>query len=62
MGSLPTTENINQNTYPLWAHVYLVNRTDIDPGSDAAYLRELILAPQGQEMIARCGYVPVFNQ
>jgi len=61
-GVAATTENIHNHIYPLWAHVYLVNRTDMDPGSNAAYLRELILAPQGQEMIARCGYVPVFNQ
>lgn len=61
-GVAATTENIQNHTYPLWAHVYLVYRTDIDLKSNAAYLRELILAPQGQEMIARSGYVPVFNQ
>lgn len=58
-GVAATSENISNHTYPLWADVYLVNRVDLDPSSNAAYMRELILSPQGQEIIERCGYVPI---
>ncbi len=58
-GVAATSENIGNHAYPLWADVYLVTRADLDPASNAAYMRELILSPKGQEIIERCGYVPV---
>jgi phosphate transport system substrate-binding protein len=60
-GVAATSDNIRNHTYPLWAEVYLVSRTDLDPTSNAAYLREMILSPQGQEIIKKCGYVPIYN-
>jgi ABC-type phosphate transport system substrate-binding protein len=60
-GVAATSDNIRNHTYPLWAEVYLVSRTDLDPTSNAAYIREMILSPQGQEIIKKCGYVPIYN-
>jgi ABC-type phosphate transport system substrate-binding protein len=60
-GVAATSENIRNHTYPLWAEVYLVSRTDLDPTCNSAYIREMILSPRGQEIIKRCGYVPIYN-
>lgn len=44
--------------YPFVAPVLLVTRTDLDPTSVAAQLRRWLLAPDGQRVVARSGYVP----
>jgi phosphate transport system substrate-binding protein len=60
-GVAATSQSIGNHTYPLWADVYMVSRADLDPTSNAACMRELILSPKGQEIIERCGYVPVWR-
>lgn len=55
----PTYDNIISRKYPLWADVYLVSRVDLDPTSNAAHIRDLILSPTGQQLIKKTGYVPI---
>jgi phosphate transport system substrate-binding protein len=50
---------IAAGAYPLVTFVYLVHRRDLPPGRPAARLRDWLLTPAGQAVIAESGYVPL---
>ena len=56
-GITPTTENIENGTYPLASCFYAVTRSDADENTLA--LVEWICGPQGQALVEKCGYTPV---
>ncbi len=56
-GVAPTTENIENGTYPLASHFYAVTRSDASENTKK--LLEWILSAQGQELIERTGYTPL---
>jgi phosphate transport system substrate-binding protein len=45
--------------YPLGTFVYLAHRADLPPASAAARLRDWLLSPAGQAVVAESGYVPL---
>ena len=45
--------------YPLITFVYLAHRADLRADSAAARLRDWLLTPAGQAVIAESGYVPL---
>jgi ABC-type phosphate transport system substrate-binding protein len=45
--------------YPLITFVYLAHRADLPPGSAGARVRDWLLTPAGQAVIAESGYVPL---
>jgi phosphate transport system substrate-binding protein len=58
-GILPTSESIRSRRYPLVSEVYVVVRRGT-PGDPPAYrLRDWMLGPTGQAVVAESGYVPV---
>ena len=56
-GVEPTEENIGLRKYPLAAEVYVAIRADQSAGSPAVVLRDWLLSPEGQEVVAKSGYV-----
>lgn len=56
-GAAPTTENIENGTYPLASHFYAVTRSDASENTKK--LLAWILSEQGQELIERTGYTPL---
>jgi len=57
-GVQPTLENIKSRVYPYTTEVYAVLRSDSPSNSLAARLRDWLLTPQGQELVAQSGYAP----
>lgn len=45
--------------YPLMTFVYLAHRADLPAGSAGARLRDWLLTPAGQAVVAESGYVPL---
>lgn len=60
-GVLPTSETIADGSYPLAAEVYVVVRQDVFKDSLAYLLRDWLLTPEGQEVVAGSGYVPIVS-
>lgn len=58
-GVTPTAETIGNGTYPLTAEVYVAIRGDEPSGSSASHLRDWLLTEDGQETVAKSGYVPL---
>lgn len=58
-GVLPSSQTIQNGTYPLVTEVYAVTRAGISPDSAAARLRDWLLTPAGQAAVAKSGYVPL---
>ncbi len=56
-GAAPTTENIENGTYPLASHFYAVTRSDASENTKK--LLDWILGEQGQQLIERAGYTPL---
>jgi len=56
-GVEPNVENIAENIYPITVPVVAVTARPLSP--EASLLLEWILSPQGQELVARTGYVPL---
>ena len=58
-GVQPHPSTIANGRYPLVTDVYLVHRSDLKAGSPAARLRDWLLSPAGQAIVAESGYVPL---
>jgi len=58
-GVMPTAETIGTQTYPFSAPVLVVIRENLDPNSLAYQMRDWLLSPDGQGVVAKSGYVPV---
>lgn len=58
-GVRPEPATIASGRYPLVTFVYLAHRADLPPGSAAARLRDWLLTPPGQAVVAESGYVPL---
>lgn len=56
-GVQPTRDTIQTGTYPLTSQVYMVTRTDLPQDSTAMMLRDWLLSPGGQDVVASSGYV-----
>ena len=57
-GVYPSLENIQSGDYPLVSEFYAVYRADND-NENIPILLDWLLSPEGQEMIAATGYIPV---
>lgn len=57
-GVQPTLETIKEREYPFTSEVYSVTRADSSPTSLAVRLRDWLLTPEGQELVAQSGYAP----
>jgi phosphate transport system substrate-binding protein len=58
-GIMPSADTIRNRTYPYATEVYAVVRTDAKPDSAAVRLRDWLLTPEGQQLVAESGYVPL---
>ena len=58
-GAAPSIENIQNGSYPFVADFYAV--TNGEPTGSAKQLIEWILSPQGQEIIEKTGYIPLYR-
>lgn len=58
-GIPPTPENIANGSYPLCTNVYVVTRKGLQPDHPASILRDWLLSPDGQQVVAASGYVPI---
>ncbi len=58
-GVSPEPATIAAGRYPLITFVYLAHRADLRADSAAARLRDWLLTPAGQAVIAESGYVPL---
>lgn len=58
-GIAPDPVTIAGERYPLVTFVYLAHRADLRVDSAAARLRDWILTPAGQAVVAESGYVPL---
>jgi ABC-type phosphate transport system substrate-binding protein len=58
-GFAPTPDNIRSRVYPLVTDVLLVIRRDLAVDHPARRLSEWLLTPEGQEIVAESGYVPI---
>jgi phosphate transport system substrate-binding protein len=56
-GVWPTALTISTRLYPFTAPIWVIVRTDLDPASTAYRMRDWLLTPDGQEVVARSGYV-----
>ncbi|MBN2043384.1 MAG: substrate-binding domain-containing protein [Anaerolineales bacterium] len=61
-GVLPTDETISDGTYPFVTEVFVVLRGDADPESPEVRLRNWLLTPEGQAVVAESGYIPVIGE
>ena len=57
-GIYPGIENIENGTYPIASEFFAVTRSDADENTKA--MVEWILSPQGQELIEKTGYTPLY--
>lgn len=55
----PSPATIGAHGYPFTSDVLMVIRADLDPQSLASQLRDWLLTPSGQAVVAMSGYVPV---
>ena len=58
-GVMPCQKTIAEGSYPFVTDVYVVTRKDLPGDHSAARLRDWLLTPAGQEVIAESGYVPL---
>ncbi len=58
-GVKPTFDTIAARRYPLTTPVYVVIRRDTPAGHRARELRDWLLSPAGQQVVAASGYVPI---
>jgi len=58
-GVSPTAETIRNRTYPLVTEVFAVTRRDSAADHSARRLRDWLLTPAGQQVIAETEYVPL---
>jgi len=58
-GVAPSAESVAARTYPLTAEVWVVVRAQDAPESPAKRLRDVLVGPVGQSLVARSGYVPM---
>jgi phosphate transport system substrate-binding protein len=58
-GCLPSPETIGSREYPYTSEVYVVVRKDVAEDGTALRLRDWMLTPKGQSVIAESGYVPI---
>ncbi len=52
----PTLESIENREYPFTSELYSVARADSSPTSLAVRVRDWLLTPEGQELVAQSGY------
>ncbi len=57
-GVYPDSASIQNRTYPYATEVYMVTRGGFPNDEPAYQLREWLLTPDGQALIAASGYVP----
>ncbi|MBQ4052309.1 MAG: substrate-binding domain-containing protein [Clostridia bacterium] len=57
-GIAPTEENVANGTYPIASEFYAVTRKDCSENTQK--LLQWIQSPQGQELIAKTGYTPLY--
>jgi len=60
-GVQPTLGSIKNKEYPLTTEVYSVVRADSSLSSLAVHLRDWLLTPEGQELVAQSGYAPYID-
>lgn len=58
-GIKPERNSLYKRTYPHCADVYVVSLTNLSDTTQAAKLRDWLLAPQGQRVVVESGYVPI---
>ena len=58
-GVAPSSETIGGDLYPFITEVYVVTAQSLDPDSNAVLLRDWLLTPEGQAVVAESGYVPL---
>jgi phosphate transport system substrate-binding protein len=58
-GVAPNSETIGGGLYPFVTEVFAVTLKSLDPDSNAALLRDWLLTPEGQAVVAKSGYVPL---
>lgn len=58
-GVIPSTANISARRYPLVTEVMLAWRADVPGKSPAARVRDWLLSPSGQRVVAESGYIPI---
>ena len=58
-GIAPTRETIANRSYPLTAEVYAVIRKGLPETHPARILRDWLLSPDGQKLVADSGYTPI---
>jgi phosphate transport system substrate-binding protein len=61
-GVLPTSTSIADGTYPFVEPVLVVIRRDVAPQSASVALRDWLLSPAGQALVAQSGYAPLGGQ
>ena len=60
-GTAPTNDNLINNAYPFSTSYLAVMRSDEPEGSPARKLRDFLLTPKGQDLIAMAGYCKAVN-
>jgi len=58
-GVAPTSKTIADGTYPLATKVFVATRSDMPPDSPTVRMRDWLLTPDGQKLVAESGYVPL---
>jgi phosphate transport system substrate-binding protein len=58
-GVYPTRDTIADRSYPLTYEVYVVIRAGMPPNSPAVLLRDWLLTPEGQTIVAQSGMIPL---
>jgi len=58
-GVWPTYETLAKQQYPLTSETLVVTRTNLDPNCAAGRMRSWLLAPEGQQIVKKSGYVPI---
>ncbi len=58
-GVLPSSESIGSGDYPFVTHVYVSHLESLPEDSVEASIRDWILTPEGQAVVAESGYVPI---
>jgi ABC-type phosphate transport system substrate-binding protein len=61
-GVLPEPGRVASGEYPLTTPLYVITRTDLDPKSDLASLRNWLSSMPGQRALAEAGYMPVATE
>lgn len=60
-GVAPTNDNLISGAYPFSTSYYAVMRKDEPQNSSARILRDYLLTPEGQELVAMAGYCKAVN-